>query len=630
MTLTKTRPTPVEPQSVSKQWVGRSNLRDDIVGGGFAVAFALLVIGFTFTFMWQRNIFERLAVDRVEALVAAQEVRVEGFVESGIDDAELLATRGVIINVLASVNGIPTDSEAATIQDVVARVADVSQDVIWMRVFTPDLHLVATAGTGAIDVGEAYLLQAFNGPTAGRVVVSSNGERVHLVATPIISGDSLVGVAIIGQSTADLDFLTSDYTGLGNTGETIIAQPWPGGGARFITPIRFDVNAALRRTVDGTARNVPVISAMADTVGVSTSSVDYRGAEVVSASRVVEITNWAVVAKIDRAEAMEPLSDFLRFGLLTLLIGSLLAGFFAWLIAHQIRKPILEMKDAAIAVASGDREVMVPNGRADEIGELASAFNTMTTELNQLTGSLEVQVANRTAELQTRNEELRTLMAAKETFLAAVSHEVRGPLTAMMGFLDLIGDGSLVPEDERPQILEMAIQQADEVLVLIEDLLAAARVESGTLKVASVRVNLEAQIRQVMEGLSESSGDMIVLETEPTFAQGDPSRARQIIRNLVSNAVRYGGSTIKMTTEQRDDRVAVLISDNGEGVAAEDRSLIFDAYGQAEGPKKIEASVGIGLHVSRQLSELMGGTLTYDYMDGWSVFTLELPVFEGD
>jgi signal transduction histidine kinase len=229
--------------------------------------------------------------------------------------------------------------------------------------------------------------------------------------------------------------------------------------------------------------------------------------------------------------------------------------------------------------------------------------------------------------LSLRNEELRGLMAAKETFLAGVSHEVRGPLTAMMGFLDLIGDGSMITEDERPRLLEMAIQQADEVLILIEDLLAAARVESGTLKTASVRVNLEAQVNQVMEGLSSASGDAIEVQTQPIFALGDPSRARQIVRNLVTNAIRYGGERIVVCTAEGEDRVTVVVKDDGPGIALEDRSLIFDAYGQAKGQKQVDSSVGIGLHVSRQLADLMGGHLSYDYSDGWSVFTLDLPQF---
>jgi signal transduction histidine kinase len=394
--------------------------------------------------------------------------------------------------------------------------------------------------------------------------------------------------------------------------------------------MRFDQDAALQRTVDGSQSEAPVVAAMASGGHTSTTSIDYRGVEVLSASRIVGQTGWAIVVKIDRSEAMAPLTDFLRFGLLTLLIGSALAGLFAWLIARQIRKPILVMKDAATAVAGGERHVIIPNGRADEIGDLADAFNVMTHELNDLTGSLEEQVADRTAELRLRNDELRSAIAAKETFLASVSHEVRGPLTAMMGFLDLVNADAVITEEERPKLLEMAVQQADEVLILIEDLLAAARVESGTLKVAQVRVDLEAQVRQVMEGLSASSGGAIEVATTPVFGMGDPSRARQIIRNLVTNAIRYGGPSIRITCDHVGDWVAVIVSDDGDGIPPAERASIFDAYSQATGRREVEASVGIGLHVSKQLAELMGGTLTYDHVDGWSSFRLEMPVFTGE
>ncbi|MDH3190632.1 MAG: HAMP domain-containing histidine kinase, partial [Acidimicrobiia bacterium] len=189
---------------------------------------------------------------------------------------------------------------------------------------------------------------------------------------------------------------------------------------------------------------------------------------------------------------------------------------------------------------------------------------------------------------------------------------------------------AMITEEERPKLLEMAVQQADEVLILIEDLLAAARVESGTLNVAKVRVDLEAQVRQVMEGLSASSGDAVEVATTPVLGLGDPSRSRQIIRNLVTNAIRYGGPSIRITSDHVGDRVAVIVSDDGDGIPPAERDSIFDAYSQVKGRRDVEASVGIGLHVSKQLAELMGGTLTYDHVDGWSLFRLEMPLFTSE
>jgi signal transduction histidine kinase len=351
---------------------------------------------------------------------------------------------------------------------------------------------------------------------------------------------------------------------------------------------------------------------------------------VVAAGSLLEPANWVLAVELDREEAMEPLDKFVRAGLTALVVGSLLAAALAWRVSQQIRLPIFDLKDAALAIATGDRDTVVPNNRVDEIGELVDAFNMMTAELNSLTGGLEDQVAIRTAQLEEKNSELREMMAAKETFLAGVSHEVRGPLTAMMGFIELAREDSIAMTEESGPMLEAAMQQADEVLILIEDLLAAARAESGTLKVARVRVNLQAQVAQVKEGLSPAQHDGLDARLREAVALGDPARIRQIVRNLVSNAFRYGGEQIRLRTYSEGGSVKLVVEDDGDGIPAPDREQIFHPFVQSAARREAADSVGIGLHVSRQLAELMSGQLSYRFEDGWSVFTLTLPRFIDD
>lgn len=179
-------------------------------------------------------------------------------------------------------------------------------------------------------------------------------------------------------------------------------------------------------------------------------------------------------------------------------------------------------------------------------------------------------------------------------------------------------------------MLQAAMQQADEVLILIEDLLAAARAESGTLTVAKVRVDLQAQIAQVKEGLSPAQHDALDARVTEAVALGDPARIRQILRNLVSNAFRYGGEKIRIRAFSEGEKVILVVEDDGEGIPAEDRAQVFDPFGQSASRREVADSVGIGLHVSRQLAELMSGQLSYRFEDGWSVFTLTLPRFVED
>jgi two-component system OmpR family sensor kinase len=460
-------------------------------------------------------------------------------------------------------------------------------------------------------------------------VIAGEGENLHLVGFGVGDPADPAGLVLVAHSMARLHQMTRDYSGLGRTGETTLARAVDG-GAEFLTPLRFDPDAALSRVVPESAVDVSVIRVLHNGSVLSDDGVDYRGVPVVAAGWLLEPANWILAVELDREEAMEPLDNFVRAGLVALVVGSLVAAALAWRVSQRIRQPLFEMKNAALAIARGDRDTVVPNDRVDEIGELVEAFNIMTAELNDLTGSLEEQVATRTIQLELKNRELRDVMAAKETFLAGVSHEIRGPLTAMMGFIQLAGDDSIVMTEERGPMLEAAMQQADEVLILIEDLLAAARAESGTLTVAKVRVDLQAQIAQVREGLSPDQSSVLDARVTGAVAWGDPARIRQILRNLVSNAFRYGGEKIRIRAFSEGGNVVVVVEDDGEGIPKEDRAQIFDPFVQSASRREVAESVGIGLHISRQLAELMSGQLSYRFEDGWSVFTLTLARFVED
>lgn len=622
---------PVEPDQApappapAKGTSKRGHLRNEVVGGVFTVTFFVLVAILVWGFIWQREVFQAAALERVTGVAAAQTERVEEYLADGMNHAEMLATRGQIIRGLPGGEG---GNGVAGIQRAIDEYVAVARNVSWVSVYSADLELVASNSPSPVPVNADYLARGLRGPVVGNVV-AGEGENLHLVGLGVGDPADPLGLVLVAHSMARLNEMTRDYSGLGRTGETTLARAVDG-GAEFLTPLRFDAEAALSRVVPESEVDVSVIRVLHEGSVLSDDGVDYRGVPVVAAGWLLEPANWILAVELDREEAMEPLSNFVRAGLTALVVGSLLAAALAWRVSQQIRQPLVKMKDAALAIAKGDRDTVVPNNRIDEIGELVDAFNIMTAELNNLTGSLEEQVASRTTQLEQKNSELRDLMAAKETFLAGVSHEVRGPLTAMMGFIELARDDSIAMTEERGPMLQAAMQQADEVLILIEDLLAAARAESGTLTVAKVRVDLQAQIAQVKEGLSPAQHDALDARVTEAVALGDPARIRQILRNLVSNAFRYGGEKIRIRAFSEGEKVILVVEDDGEGIPAEDRAQVFDPFGQSASRREVADSVGIGLHVSRQLAELMSGRLSYRFEDGWSVFTLTLPRFVED
>ncbi len=153
----------------------------------------------------------------------------------------------------------------------------------------------------------------------------------------------------------------------------------------------------------------------------------------------------------------------------------------------------------------------------------------------------------------------------------------------------------------------------------------AAKADIGALEVTSVPVNLRAQTAQVLESFQRDQVAHIELVGHSVRAVGDPDRVRQVVRNLVSNALRYSGDTIRIEVLSGSTNADVLVCDNGTAIPEEDRERIFQPYQRAHNTPGLADSMGLGLAISRQLAQLMGGDLTYRHHNGESIFELALP-----
>jgi PAS domain S-box-containing protein len=224
---------------------------------------------------------------------------------------------------------------------------------------------------------------------------------------------------------------------------------------------------------------------------------------------------------------------------------------------------------------------------------------------------------------------LEDLLKSKDAFVASVSHELRTPLTVVTGMAHELNERWMnLTDEELGEFTSMLVEQSRDMSDLIEDLLVAARSSIGNVAVRNERVNLVYEIESVLAGFSGADAS-IVVQTEPGTVSADPIRVRQILRNLVNNALRYGGSNIEIVSSSEPGTLVVEVIDDGAGIAAEDHERIFVAYESAHQTEGQPGSVGLGLTVSRTLAELMGGSLTYRF-DGRSIFRLELPMAVDD
>ncbi|HLA67577.1 MAG TPA: PAS domain S-box protein, partial [Acidimicrobiia bacterium] len=223
-------------------------------------------------------------------------------------------------------------------------------------------------------------------------------------------------------------------------------------------------------------------------------------------------------------------------------------------------------------------------------------------------------------------EQLRELVRSKDDFVATVSHELRTPLTAVVGFAHELRDGlGKFAMEDVASFVDLIDEQATEVGDLVEDLLVASRAEQGSVPVGRDAIDLWSQVDAVVRARRLGKDVRIEDRDGAAKAFGDAIRVRQIIRNLLTNADRYGGPTIVVRTRRTDDSWVLEVCDDGVGIAPSHRGFIFEPYQRAHTNVGRTESVGLGLTVSRQLARLMGGDLTYERRGAVSVFCLTLP-----
>ena len=241
-----------------------------------------------------------------------------------------------------------------------------------------------------------------------------------------------------------------------------------------------------------------------------------------------------------------------------------------------------------------------------------------------------VGVAIITGALATIMARIRTglgrLEANRSQLLGTVSHELRNNLTGLMGLTQIVSTDPSIEPEEATELVALAHQQAVDAAEIVEDLLTATRLEGSALSVGIESVDVSKEIDSMMRRFS-SEGLLLEVESPDDLppASADPLRLRQVLRNLVSNAVRYGGTSIRILTTVDGDQIHITVADDGDGVPAQDEATIFLPYRRSANTRHT-ASVGLGLWISRALAQAMGGSLEYDRLDGWTRFTLTVPV----
>lgn len=240
--------------------------------------------------------------------------------------------------------------------------------------------------------------------------------------------------------------------------------------------------------------------------------------------------------------------------------------------------------------------------------------------------SLTLERARVIERLQNEIAEKKAVIRSKDQLIAAVSHEFRTPLTGVLGFAELLQESQgEIDADEVGTMLSAITDNAIDLSNIVEDLLTAARAQMGSLTILPSPVAVRPLVSRVVEHTA-GTAHHIVVSGDNAVVLADESRVRQILRNLISNAQRYGGHRIHVATQVDASFAHLRVSDNGDGIPESDQERIFAPYESAHESGTQPGSLGLGLAISRSLARLMGGDLSYHRNDGWTIFDLALPL----
>lgn len=295
--------------------------------------------------------------------------------------------------------------------------------------------------------------------------------------------------------------------------------------------------------------------------------------------------------------------------------------------------PLAQQTAVAITAERDERAQAVADTQ-NRVGQMAQLAGFLTAFLLPLAAmyayrqSVRRQLEAAETHLDARLDAERTVSRAKDEFIANISHELRTPLTSIYGFSEVLLEQGFVDPDVAGDLVGLINTESAELARMVEDLLVAAHDQDSPLAIETTQVDITAEIDAVVAPFRR--GDIFVGGTcAPAMVLGDQLRIRQILRNLLANAARHGGATIRVYGDATDSSYVISVEDDGEGVPEHVEERLFTRFVHRGDAPLTAGSIGLGLSVARLLAEAMGGSLDYERITGRTSFVLSLPLAGG-
>ncbi len=575
----------------------------------------LSIIG-AVSYQGARNIYINQEMNHLETVATLQEHRLSAIHDQNQERLNTFSSRTPLLNTIDHFNKTKDKADQQLLQTALNETQVAVPIFSKLTITNVAGNVIASTDSSLLNTDQTTnpLFQpAKNGKkTVDAFKKDEQDNIIRQLSGPMLLNGKLVGVALLETTNQQILDLARDYTGLGQTGETVIVQKTADGQPIFLTPLRFKPNAALSNVG---SNQFPLNQALDNKEQTFYNMVDYRGTATLAVSRFVDNSDQGIVVKIDKTEALAPINRLFDKTIVLSFVVVVLVVFIALSLARRVADPILDVDEVAEKVSRGNLSQRVTITTKDELSNLASTFNDMLDSLERLD-------------------------KVKSEFVSLASHQLRTPASGVKARLSLLINGYAGKlSKEQLGHLNQIYETNEREIRVINDLLNVAIIESGHMKLDKKETDIAALINGVVAELQEllSSRHQTLEFQKPkkaVMSMVDPDKLRMVVDNLLSNASKFtnDGDKISISVYQSDNNEMVMtFSDTGVGIDPRDIDKLFQKFSQADNhmdsSKRKSGSVGLGLFLVKNIVELHGGTISVSSEPGkGTTFTIKLPL----
>lgn len=539
----------------------------------------------------------------LEAVSQAKHVRLEGMIKAKYENFDLIANTPLVRSELEKYSSNPGNFDSRRLDSVLTHFKKAIKTYDRLFIANPEGTVIGSSDGSFLgkDISQEESFKAIRQKDRYLDGFFYNPEKVLCITGGIairkLNG-SLQGILLVDMTALDILSITNDYTGLGETGETVIAKKYS--KVVYLTPTRFNKRRSFNIRIPENDSSYAMNKALHGKEGMFTGLIDYRKKEVIASTRYIADPQWGILTKMDKEEAYSNIRSLRNF-LVLFNIGIILLAFIgSYYAGRKLARPLEELIQSTNKLKEGDLRSRVKKYPNNELGILAGSFNDMADKLE-----------NKINEL--------------DRFGYVLSHDLRAPLNNIIPLVHFIREdnqGKLNPESEK--MLTMIELKAGQMNELILEILQSARSEKKTKE----EVYVQSVVNMVVNDLRPPAHiEVYIPHNLPSVIYHKVSLI-QIFQNLLGNAFKYSDKTrgkVEINFSEEADFYQFRISDNGPGIKQENLERIFEMFESANTSDTIE-STGIGLGVVKKLVEENGGSITVTSEPGsGSTFYFTIP-----